>query len=70
MDTWKDWFVGYINIDSGKVGHDIFTAETESDAIFSFNACYRHHRYEILACVEITQKEYYDRIKSIFESKL
>lgn len=56
--TLKGWFVGYLNLDTGKVGYDCFTDPTESEARKSFRACYRHHNYRILCCVAYCDWEY------------
>lgn len=51
----KDFYVGFLNLDTGKAGYDVFTDNTEAEARQSFRACYRHHRYKILCCVPIRE---------------
>lgn len=47
----KNYFVGFLNLDTGKVGYDVFTDNTESEARHSFRECHRHYNYRILCCV-------------------
>lgn len=48
----KTYIVLFVNAETGKVGHDLFTAATYSEARRDFNDCYRHATYQILAVVE------------------
>lgn len=47
----RDFVVTFLNVETNKVGHDCFTACSESDARSQFRACYRHHVYRILSTV-------------------
>ena len=47
----KDWFVGYLNLDTGKTGHACFTGPSAAEARNSFRECYRRANYKILCCV-------------------
>ena len=48
----KNWFVGFLNLDTGKTGHALFSEETEREARIAFRECYRHYNYRVLCCVE------------------
>ena len=51
----KDYFIGFLNLDTGKVGYDVFTDNTEAEARRSFRAVHRHYNYKILCCVPYTE---------------
>ncbi len=49
--VFKDYFIGFLNLDTGRTGHAEFTEINEAEAISAFKECYRHHKYKILCCV-------------------
>jgi len=55
----KEWVVTFLNEDTRKIGFDLFSGADEAEAKRSFRACYRHHNYRILSCVETFRTEYY-----------
>lgn len=58
--TLRGWFVGFLNLDTGKTGHDCFSETSEAKARKAFRECYRHGNYKILCCVPY--KDYDDDI--------
>lgn len=55
-DWLRDWFVGYMDLNTGKVRHACVTALAASDAKKSFEAYHRHHKYLILCCFEYDER--------------
>lgn len=48
----KNYIVMFMNMETGKVNIDEFTAGNESKARYAFRQCYRNANYKILATVE------------------
>ena len=52
---YKSYAVVFQNMETKKVGMDIFTEKSEGAARSAFRECYRHAMYNILSVTEIPE---------------